>query len=281
MTLGKTMTETLRAAGNFKTFLKVIEKCGARISGVGGGRTTLFAPNDAAFARMGPGVLRTLLEGDMGELKRFVEHHTLPGRYYTTKVLKGVGFWEGVEGGCLEYEGLGPIVRVGKSRVLLESSNKECDDGIIHVLESPIIPKWLQVKPDAVDTGVWVGDSTIKSYYGNKTGGEAPSQRERNAGLPGTVGGRKAMGLIKQLPFWMYGPPFNAAYQEDYEPISIAQPEGASVDYQVMPPGTVIVTPDSVNSNDLNPVSGYSKYIGNTKRCVEGAAQSDYSKLDN
>ena len=78
----------------------------------------------------------------------------------------------------------------------------------------------------------------------------------------------------------MYGPPFNAAYQEDYEPISIAQPDVAAVDYQLMPPGSVIVTPDSVNADELNPVSGYSKYIGKTKRCVEGAGLSEYSKLD-
>lgn len=275
------MAETLRDAGNFKTLLKVVDVSGARISGVGAGKTTLFAPNDAAFARMGTGVVQRLLEGDKGELRRIVEHHTVPGRYMTTKKLTGVGYWEGVEGGSLEYEGLGPIVRIGRSRVLLESSNLECDDGIIHVLESVIIPKWFQVRPDPVDSGKRVSGSTVTTYFGNKTGGVSSSQRERNATLPGTVGGRKAMGLIKQLPFWMYGPPFNAAYQEDYEPISIAQPTGAAVDYQLMPPGSVIVTPDSVNAGELNPVSGYSKYIGNTKKCVEGAGQSDYSRLDN
>jgi hypothetical protein len=80
-----------------------------------------------------------------------------------------------------------------------------------------------------------------------------------------------------------YGPPYNAAKQEDYEPISIAGESFASseIDYQLFPPGTVVVVPDSVNANELNPISGMSKYIGNTKRLVEGSGQSDYStKLD-
>lgn len=88
------------------------------------------------------------------------------------------------------------------------------------------------------------------------------------------------MGLISQLPFWQYGPPFNAAKQEGYEPISIAVPEcGASVDYQVMPPGTVIVTPDEVSAAKLSPSSGMSKYICKTQRLVEGDALNTYSLL--
>lgn len=75
--------------------------------------------------------------------------------------------------------------------------------------------------------------------------------------------------------------PYNCAPQEDYEPISIAAPSpGIGVDYQLMPPGTVIVEPDSVNANELNPISGMSKYIGNTKKQVGDKVESDYSGLD-
>src|SRR5687768_10030144 len=78
----KSLTETLRAAGNFKIFLSLLEKAGLKNLGVvptdqreksiprnqrgssvqagpGGGPRyqTIFAPNDAAFAKLPPGAL--------------------------------------------------------------------------------------------------------------------------------------------------------------------------------------------------------------------------------
>lgn len=287
MDFGKTVIETLKTRGNYKTFLKAVQVSGAQLTqdkqtargypSTAINKSTIFAPNDAAFSRLPPGFLEDLLERDRTELKMFVEHHTLPGKYMTMKKITGTGYWEFVPGGALEYEGLGPIVRVGNRMVVIESSNIECDNGIIHTLEGVIIPKWWKSPTTQVSTPKNVEGSTVTTYYGKQMGGVETGQRQRDAGLPSTTGGRRAMGLMKQLPFWMYGPPFNAAYQEDYEPISIAYPDVASIDYQIMPPGSVIVTPDSVNASEIAPVSGYSKYIGKTKRNKEGSALSDYS----
>lgn len=179
------------------------------------------------------------------------------------------------------HTGLGAVIKVGGMMVIQESSNRECETGIYHALESIMTP--MGVTKASAFAGYQPSipvftESTVASVYPTK-----PLQSVRTfeaASLSGTVGGRKAMGLIRQLPFWMYGPPFNAAIQEDYEPISIAAPVGASVDYQLMPPGTVIVEPDSTDANALNPISGMSKYIGKTQKQVGGKAESDYSRLD-
>lgn len=111
------VAETLRAAGNFKTFLSLLEKAGlknlglepagfvggpgpnraASDAGVGpaspGGRPvpaqagpgggpryhTVFAPTDAAFAKLKPGALEALMK-DPARLRAFLLGHLLPGK---------------------------------------------------------------------------------------------------------------------------------------------------------------------------------------------------------
>ncbi|CDF41152.1 unnamed protein product [Chondrus crispus] len=274
---GKTVKESLVDANKYKTLIQLAEAAGVDLDV---SNCTVFAPNDAAFASTPPGFVTNLLARP-AEAAAVIARHILPDRVYTSKQIRGCGFWDGVPGGPLPYEGLGAIVRVGNTRILNDSCNDECVNGIIHTVDAVIstpMHKPEGVAKTYVPSVPTFTDSTVGSLYPTGTYSRDTS-RAVGACLPSTSGGRKAMGLVNQLPFWQYGPPFNAAKQEDYEPISIAQPEGASVDYQLMPPGTVIVTPDEVSADKLLPVSGMSKYIGKTKRLVEEGAQSDYSRL--
>lgn len=286
MAYGNTIHENLKAAGAFKTLIAAAAASAAYGAGTKGD-FMVFAPSDAAFARLRPGTLEALLApGKEATLRAIVKRHVVPGKVLTLQKMKGVGYFEGVEGGPLPYEALGGVIRVGNALVEQNRSNIECSNGIIHVIDSVLVP------PGVTPAGVFAGyqpakpalsDSVAETYYAQPSTTMAlGSARARGASTaPGTTSGRKAMGLVKQLPFWAYGPPYNACYQEDYEPISIAAPDVAAIDYQVFPPGSVVVVPDSVNAGELNPVSGYSKYIGKTKRNVEGAGISEYSKLDN
>jgi uncharacterized surface protein with fasciclin (FAS1) repeats len=100
----KTVAETLRAAGNFKTFLALLEQAGpgnlglvpaGRVSpaqaGPGGGPRyqTVFAPNDAAFARLPPGALEALKK-DPARLRSFLLAHVVEGRVMVADVLTPV-----------------------------------------------------------------------------------------------------------------------------------------------------------------------------------------------
>lgn len=242
--------------------------------------STVFAPNDVAFDRMRPGLLDEIL-ADSSYARAVVLRHILPGSVLTTKQIKGLGVWENIPGGPLEYQGIGSNVRIANATIVQESSNIECEAGTIHtvdtVLECPT------VKPASFDQYYvspvpHFGDSVVKTLYPAKMRSEQ-QRRAVGACLPSTTGGRKAMNLVQQLPFWMYGPPFNASKQVDLEPISCAEPE-ASVDYGVLPPGSVVVTPDEVSAAKLNPISGMSKHVGKMKRLVEGDGQSNYYRLD-
>lgn len=277
MVFGKTIKESLEFSKNFTILIKLAEVAGLDLDV---SNCTVFAPNDAAFSRVRSTLVDELL-ANPDAARAVLLRHILPDYVLTTNKIKGCGFWENVPGGALSYEGLGPIIKIGGINLVLQSSNNECDNGVIHTLEGVI------AAPAVKNTGVEsyyqptikFADSTVRAVYPS---GMSTTARARAVGaaLPSTTGGRKAMGLISQLPFWQYGPPFNAAKQEDYEPISIAQPDVSGVDYQLMPPGSVIVTPDKVSAADLLPVSGMSKYIGQTKRLVEGDALSNYSRLD-
>lgn len=277
MQLGQTVKESLISAKIYKTLIQLADAAGVDLDV---SNCTVFAPSDATFARTRPGFVANLLACP-ADAAAVLARHILPGRVLTSKQIQGSGFWDGVLGGPLPYEGIGPIVRVGNARILSESCDNECDNGIIHTIDSVIATPMYKpqgVAQTYVPSVKAFSDSTVESVYPVGPSSTV-SARASGACLPSTTGGRKAMGLIKQLPFWQYGPPFNAAKQEDYEPISIAQPEGSSVDYQLMPPGTVVVTPDETSAEKLLPVSGMSKYIGKTKRLVEGDGLSDYSRL--
>lgn len=275
MILGKTIGETLKLDCMNPSLLALADAAGVDLESVSG---TLFAPSETAFKRLPKGAVEWLCERP--EIaKAILLRHILPDTV-TTKQISGVGYFSGVDFGPeLGYEGLGAIVKVGGQPLYIEKSNRECSNGIIHAIDGFLLPPGVKLPaasqlpaPAAV-----VGDSTVSAVYPSPALGRQEVRAKGAAYLNSTQGGRRAMGLVKQLPFWMYGPPYMASKQDDYEPISAAVP-AASVDYQLMPPGSVVVTPDEVSAAKLIPVSGLSKYIGKGKRQVEGDAESSYAE---
>jgi transforming growth factor-beta-induced protein len=89
----KSLAEALRAAGNFNTFLSLLEAAGFRdlgltssgapsklaSAGPGGGPRTFLAPNDAAFAKLPKGAVEAL-KNDPARLRSFLLAHVIPGK---------------------------------------------------------------------------------------------------------------------------------------------------------------------------------------------------------
>jgi hypothetical protein len=102
----KTVVETLRGAGNFNTFLGLLETAGLKNLGLapsggkvdpaqagpGGGQRyqTVFAPTDQAIARMPPGALEALKK-NRALLRTFLLAHMVPGKVLVADVLTPVG----------------------------------------------------------------------------------------------------------------------------------------------------------------------------------------------
>jgi uncharacterized surface protein with fasciclin (FAS1) repeats len=203
MATGQSVVECLKSFGNFKTLLNLSAVCGIDLDSVKG---TLFAPNDAAFRYLKPGTLEAwYAKTDVA--KAILLHHVLPGQVLTLAKITGVGYWEGTMGGPLSYEGLGGVIKVGGAMILQESSNREVNGAIIHSIDSLLTP--LGVKPAGIAAGYIpsianMPESIVASVYPSVPSYGDSTRAFGAASMPATSGGRKAMGLIQQLPFWAY-----------------------------------------------------------------------------
>jgi len=106
----------------------------------GPGPFTVFAPTDAAFAKLPSGVLDSVLQ-DKEELTKILTYHVVSGKYTASDVkkLKSVTT---VQGQPLKVE----VHRLFHRGVKLDNAEVihpdiECTNGIIHVIDSVLMPK--------------------------------------------------------------------------------------------------------------------------------------------
>ena len=72
--------DTLGAAGNYKTFLSLVDKANVQQLKAMPGPFTVFAPTDAAFANVPPATMNKIM-GDPAIVRDVVYFHITPGKY--------------------------------------------------------------------------------------------------------------------------------------------------------------------------------------------------------
>lgn len=147
----KTIVETAVAAGNFKTLVAAVQACKLEdaLSGV-----TVFAPNDAAFAKLPPGTVDSLLK-DIPKLTDILKFHltkgealpTRNGRTFATLLNGSDGFPKEVSCKITVGQPVKSFLYGGQedpAEVLTyvkESSQPvKCDNGFIHIIDTVLIP---------------------------------------------------------------------------------------------------------------------------------------------
>src|SRR5678816_369242 len=81
--------ETAVAAGSFKTLAKALDAAGLVDTLKGPGPFTVFAPTDAAFAKLPAGTLESLLKPENKEkLRRVLTYHVVSGKVMAADVVK-------------------------------------------------------------------------------------------------------------------------------------------------------------------------------------------------
>lgn len=144
-TATKDIVDTAVGAGQFKTLASAVTAAGLVPTLKGPGPFTVFAPTDAAFAKLPQGTLTTLLKQPMGDLKAILTYHVVPGKVMASDVAGMNGQKvKTVQGGELTVKVDGSKVMLtdatGKS-VNVTATDVQATNGVIHVIDGVLLPK--------------------------------------------------------------------------------------------------------------------------------------------
>jgi uncharacterized surface protein with fasciclin (FAS1) repeats len=131
----KDIVDTAVAAGDFKTLAIALEKAGLIDTLKGKGPFTVFAPTDAAFAKVPKKDLDALL-ADKSKLAAVLTYHVVPGSVMAKDVK--AGRVKTVQGSDLTLS-TSDGVKVDGANVV--KTDIVADNGVIHVIDSVVLPK--------------------------------------------------------------------------------------------------------------------------------------------
>lgn len=125
-----------QGAGSFDTLVKAIQAAGLVETLQGPGPFTVFAPTDAAFARIPAADLEALL-ADREKLRAVLTYHVVPGKVTAAQV-KDLSRAKTVQGGEVRIDA-SDGVRVDGARVV--QADVPASNGVIHVIDAVILPQ--------------------------------------------------------------------------------------------------------------------------------------------
>ena len=131
----KDIVDTAVAAGNFKTLATALTAAGLVDTLKGKGPFTVFAPTDAAFAKIPKADLDALLK-DKAKLTAVLTYHVVAGKVMAADVKAGKV--KTVQGSELTVSTTGGVM-VDKAKVT--TTDIVANNGVIHVIDSVIMPK--------------------------------------------------------------------------------------------------------------------------------------------
>jgi uncharacterized surface protein with fasciclin (FAS1) repeats len=130
------IVDTAVAAGNFKTLATALQAAGLIDTLKGPGPFTVFAPTDAAFAKIPKADLDALIQ-DKAKLARVLTYHVVAGRVLASDVVK-LSQARTLEGQSLRIDTSSGVKVDGASVV---KADILCSNGVIHVIDSVILPR--------------------------------------------------------------------------------------------------------------------------------------------
>jgi uncharacterized surface protein with fasciclin (FAS1) repeats len=128
--------DTAVAAGQFNTLAKALTAAGLIDTLKGPGPFTVFAPTDAAFAKIPADKLNALL-ADKAALTKVLTYHVVPGMVMAADVKTGPV--KTVQGQDLNIKVSGKGVRVNDASVT--KTDILAANGVIHVIDQVVMPK--------------------------------------------------------------------------------------------------------------------------------------------
>jgi uncharacterized surface protein with fasciclin (FAS1) repeats len=132
----KDIVDTAVAAGSFKTLAAALQAAGLVDTLKGKGPFTVFAPTDAAFAKLPPGTVEALLK-DKAKLTAILTYHVVPGKVMAADVVK-LDKAKTVQGGDVMVDASSGV-KINDAKVV--KADIETSNGVIHVIDTVLLPK--------------------------------------------------------------------------------------------------------------------------------------------
>ena len=137
-TAGKDLVAVASGADNFKTLVAAVKAAGLVETLQGKGPFTIFAPTDAAFAKLPAGTVESLLKPEnRDKLVAILTYHVVPGKAMAADVKTMEA--KTVQGQSVKLVVSDAGVTVDNAKVV--KTDVMAENGVIHVIDTVIIPK--------------------------------------------------------------------------------------------------------------------------------------------
>jgi transforming growth factor-beta-induced protein len=139
MTSKKDIVDTAVAAGSFTTLAAALQAADLVDTLKGKGPFTVFAPTDAAFAKLPVGTVEKLLKPEnKAKLQAILTYHVVPGSVSSSQVVK-LKSAKTVNGQSVAIQAANGAVRIDDANVV--KADIQTSNGVIHVIDTVIMPK--------------------------------------------------------------------------------------------------------------------------------------------
>lgn len=132
------IVDTAISAGQFNTLVTALKAAGLVDTLKGPGPFTVFAPTDAAFAKLPAGTVEKLLKPEnKAQLTAILTYHVVPGTVMAADVVK-LKEAKTVNGKMIAVKVNGSAVMINDAKV--SATDIAATNGVIHVIDSVILP---------------------------------------------------------------------------------------------------------------------------------------------
>ena len=133
------IVDTAVGAGSFNTLVAAVQAADLVDTLKSEGPFTVFAPTDDAFAKLPAGTVEDLLKPEnKDKLKAILTYHVVSGKFMAKDVVT-MKMAETVNGQSFMINMDADTVMVDNAKVV--QTDIECSNGVIHVIDTVILPK--------------------------------------------------------------------------------------------------------------------------------------------
>ncbi len=132
------IVDTAVKAGSFETLVTALKAAGLVDTLKGAGPFTVFAPNDAAFAKLPKGTVEDLLKPEnKAKLTSILTYHVVSGKVMSKDIAGKTMKAKSVEGSEISIDATKDVM-VDKAKVI--KADIVTSNGVIHVIDAVIMP---------------------------------------------------------------------------------------------------------------------------------------------